>query len=164
MKRLIVGIDPGKQGAIAFLEIVPADSPVVVKVVPLPRTETGSGLDVIALYHLINRMNECPNYTKKILVEAQWHGVGGKIVKELGAIIAICQIVGVDVVEVQPLAWKKVVIPGFIKGKDAQKGAMIQKCADWGIQLPTLTKNGKKLHDGCADAIGIAYYGVQKHG
>ena len=53
--NLIAGIDPGKQGAIAFLEVTGDPTPTLYGVHPLPRMKAGE-LDVTTLYHMIDKL------------------------------------------------------------------------------------------------------------
>lgn len=149
---IIAGIDPGATGGIAHMS--PDDNEVAV--CPMPRNKDGS-LDVKTLHWLLS-----PNsFIRVVYLESQFSGTGNRIVKEQGAIEAICELLNIKVVTVQPRTWKRAIIPDAGKGKADQKAAMIAKCLAMGIELPTLRPTGTKLHDGCADAVGIALYGVQ---
>lgn len=151
---IIAGIDPGATGGIAFYYTYDEPGKNEWVVLPLPRNGGGS-LEVKKLHHVLK-------FTDFVYLESQFSGTGNRIVKEQGAIEAICELLGIKVVTVQSRTWKKAIIPNAGKGKADQKAAMIAKCLAMGIELPTLRPTGTKLHDGCADAVGIALYGVQK--
>ena len=148
---IVAGIDPGATGAYALM----SQDGRPMSISPLFRKDDGS-LDVKVL-HLALGLNS----VKVVYLESQFSGTGNRIVKEQGAIEAICELLNIKVVTVQSRTWKRAIIPDAGKGKPEQKAAMIAKCLALGIQLPTLKPAGTKLHDGCADAVGIALYGVQ---
>ncbi len=151
---IIAGIDPGATGGIAFHYTYDEPGENEWVILPLPRNGDGS-LEVKRLHHVLK-------FTDFVYLESQFSGTGNRIVKEQGAIEAICELLNIKVVTVQSRTWKRAIIPDAGKGKPEQKAAMIAKCLALGIQLPTLKPAGTKLHDGCADAVGIALYGVQQ--
>lgn len=140
----IAGIDPGITGGVCV-----SPSPGIYRPpVPLERKPDNT-LDAIWLYHLLKKSE-----VETVCLEAQFKGI--KIVQETGMVLAVCDLLGVHVAVIHPLAWKKLVIPEAGK---AQKFAMISRCLKDGIPLPNLKPKSKKLHDGCADAYGICLYG-----
>lgn len=155
---IVVGIDPGKQGGIAFLEKGKNCVGGMYKM-PLEGSKVDVGeLQTIFLEHL-SIGEEHKIYIEKQQVRARQRG-GALIGENYGRIMAVLELLELSIVEVIPKVWKSTLFPGQVTV--GRKDISIQRCIDEGYILPTLTLRGKKLHDGIADAICIALYGWKK--
>lgn len=157
--RAIIGIDPGKQGGIAVLD----QHGKIVLLEPMPIA--GKDID------LGNLADTIYNMYSKYDVEAYIEKVGampGQGVTSMftfgfgtGAVHGILAAFKVPRYLVTPQAWKKVILAGTSKDKEAA----IEYCRR---AYPTIdlkaTKLSKKPHSGMADAICIALYGHQVKG
>jgi len=153
---VVIGIDPGKTGGIAFM-----NSESNCKAFPLPieinRVDVGKLQEIIleqAQYTPVRYKSVA--YIERQHVRAMQRG-GILIGENYGRVLAVLDLLEIPYVEVLPYTWKGTLFPGVNTKGD--KEITVKRCLDQGYKLPTLRPNGKKLHDGVADAICIAAYG-----
>lgn len=148
---MIIGIDPGKAGAIAYL--TPEGSAGAVEM-PV----SGKELDAHAISRLIFEQNP------SLVVIEKAQAMPGQGVtsmfnygKGFGMILGVCEALNVPYRLVTPQKWKKVVLDGTAKDKDAAINFV--RRAYPGVNLTPGRK--RKPHDGMADAVCIAEYGAR---
>lgn len=148
---VIIGIDPGKQGAIA--EFADGD---LVGVGILPETTTDfkeslwgvdfdRGIDIVYCEHA---QKHTPG---RLAIASVW--------RSHGIIEGVCAGLGLPLVFVNPTEWKKTVLAGldWKKNKGCSEAYVRRKYPK--LELP---KN-KQLRSGYCDAICIAEYGVLRN-
>lgn len=145
----IAGIDPGHKGAIALQ----VDGSTIVRAMPM----TGGALDLPEIARVLGE----PCLAMAIIEKAQampkqgvtsmfTYGVG------FGALLGILAALGVRVELVPPGTWKKSVLAGTDRDKDAA----IAYCRRAFPSISLLeTPRCTKPHDGMADALCILEYG-----
>lgn len=150
-----LGIDPGKSGAIAFIE-----NGVVTSCYPLPYV--GDELDILTVAReIITSVKRNPNI-KAVLERV--HAMPGQGVCSMftfgqgyGEIRGMLKSLGIPIIEPTPQQWKKVVLAGM-----DWKGNKVISCEYVMKKHPSVNlRPGKKRnpHDGMADAICLAEYG-----
>ena len=166
---IVTGIDPGKQGGIAFM-----DEGKNCLAYPLP--QVNGKVDVGKLQELIleyyhswlskhhSWLSKHFTFEYKAFIEIQQVRGGQKgqfgIAENYGRITAILDLLSIQIEEVRPVEWKGMLPPR--EEGETDKDVSIQYCLDLEYKLPTLKPKGKKLHDGIADAICIALYGWEQ--
>lgn len=155
---IIVGIDPGAKGGIAFL-----DSEIgVTDTFKMPLRDDGE-IDAVKLYWLL--LLSC--HDGSIVYVENVHSMPGqgsvstfKFGKSLGKIMATAEIAfGEDnVSHVSPVAWQKAG-PGKTGG---DKNITIEWVKKTYPEAQIIPKGCRVPHDGICDAIGIAHYGMLK--
>ena len=145
----VVGIDPGLKGGIALLGDDGGAS-------ALPMPLIGSKPDIDTLRSILLE------HSPKVVVLEKVHsmpkqGVAStfKLGLGYGMIQGALQALGVPFVLVTPQTWKKYVLEGTKKDKDAAVEYVVQRYP-W-VDLKPGQK--RKAHDGMADALCIATYG-----
>jgi len=148
---VVIGIDPGKQGGFAILN---TDKPWV-NAAPTPMI--GKEIDYRRVHEALM------HYSPDMIVIEKVHAMPKQGVTSMfnfgmgyGALVALATASAARVVLVTPQMWKKHVLAGTNKDKDAA------------IQFSNLTYPSVKLilprcrtaHDGMADAICLAHYGA----
>lgn len=162
---MIVGIDPGLSGAVAFLR--PSDGALHLFPMPVKRfAKSRSTIDAKAFYDLM--VKYVPNYNATILIEKVWAGVFGKTKRTQGASSAFSFgrsagiVVGVSnsfphaqVHEIYPAVWKACL------GLSADKS----ECRLAAGELFPLKKAhfSRAKDDGKAEAALIAHFGRLKY-
>jgi crossover junction endodeoxyribonuclease RuvC len=141
----VVGIDPGQKGGIAFLSDYHAEA------VPMPMV--GKDLDVRAIVEIIRTKSV------ELVVLEKVHAMPHQGVSStftfgygVGVIVGAVETLGLPLRWVTPQAWKKVVLAGTGKDKDAAIAHVRQ--AYPGIEL--MPGRSRTPHDGIADAVCIA--------
>jgi hypothetical protein len=168
MKR-IIGIDPGKTGAIAIIE----KGEVTVQVLPL---ELSTG-EAVTYYEAQKRDKKLPKTRKHFVKDARLSGIvlaqlmkdsvvymerqqvrsrqkgGLAIGMNYGIIIGACRAIGINPVIIQPKEWQHWVKYelGTKEEIDTKELARLY-CKEKGMTI-------LKSKDGMSDAICIAYYG-----
>lgn len=147
---MIIGIDPGQSGGIAAIDGDASHA------VPMPL----SGKDIDG--HEIAKLLK--NLTPSVVILEKVHAMPKQGVSStfkfgmgFGLVIGVCEALGIPYRLVTPQAWKKAVLAGTTKDKDAAI-AFVRRA------YPTidLTPGRKRVpHDGIADAVCIAEYGRQ---
>jgi crossover junction endodeoxyribonuclease RuvC len=146
----ILGVDPGLSGAYALLGDVPP------LVTPFPRA--GKGLDLAAI------ADDWRTLAPDLVVMESVHampkqGVTGVFTfgRGFGALEGIAAALGFHVELVTPQAWKKVILAGTAKDKDAA----VAWCRRAYPGVTLVQPRCRMPHDGCADALCIAAYGLR---
>ena len=151
---LAAGIDPGLKGAVAIL-----DRDCVHLAEPLPVLH--SEIDVGALAALL--LDPRPEL---VVVERQQampkQGVAStfRIGRNYGLILGALQTLGLPVLEVRPQQWQAAVLHGQARGKEAAIAYVMKRfpCVD------LRPGRCRRPHDGIADAVCIAAYGLAQLG
>ena len=152
---MIIGIDPGQKGGIAFIinnEVTGSSMPLV-----------GKELDIQTIVNMIeyNRHREEYNTDNLAIVEKVHsmpkQGVASsfKFGKNYGTLLGILGTLAIPVQLVTPQAWKKLILAGTKKDKNAAIEYVSMKYPDFKLIRPGC----RKPHDGICDAICIAEYG-----
>lgn len=151
---LVMGVDPGMRGAIAFLErgVVGAH----------PMILAGKELDIRAIANLILRYRgvTLAAVEKCHSMPAQGSVSTFKFGKGYGILLGIIGALAIPTILVTPQAWKKAILAGTKKDKDAAIAYVRMKYP--AVEL--IPKGCRKPHDGMADSICIAEYGKLKRG
>jgi crossover junction endodeoxyribonuclease RuvC len=151
----IIGIDPGKSGGISVIQ----GEHVQLYVMPLTADGNISGKRIAEIIGAFQ-----PNY---IFVE-KVHAMPGQGVTSMftfgegyGRILGALEALGESYELIAPQTWKKVVLKDTAKDKTAA----IAFCERSYPNVSLLaTDKCKKAHDGKADALCIAHYGLIKYG
>lgn len=148
---MIIGIDPGKAGAIGY--ITPAGG---ADAVPMP--VAGKEIDAQAISRLLFE-----NQPSLVIIEKAQAMPGQGVTsmfnygKGFGMILGVCEAMKIPYRLVTPQAWKKVILAGTAKDKDAAVNFVRRA-----YPSVNLTPGRKvKPHDGMADAVCIAEYGAR---
>ncbi|KAB0668962.1 Holliday junction endonuclease [Oryzomonas sagensis] len=145
---IILGIDPGIKGGVAWCW----DNGESVKSHPMPATRK-------QLYQLLR--DNLAGAKLKAVVESVHsmpkQGVAStfKFGKGYGEVLGILTALGAEIIEPTPQAWKKVVLAGTDKSKDAA----IQVAENLYPEINLVPKGCRKPHDGMADAVCLMHYG-----
>jgi len=156
----VIGVDPGKAGGFALIDNEG-------KVIAYRATfVTGAELDLSGISQWIydcRRSVQGPfiAYIEKVSAMPGWGSTSlFSFGFATGAVHGILAAIQIPRYLVTPQAWKKVVLAGTPKDKDAA----IAYCRRAFPNCDLLaTPRSKKPHDGIADAICIAQYGHLKH-
>jgi len=150
---IIIGIDPGKHGAIAAL------SENFVTVFPIPLA--GNEIDMPAIYdrleEIVHNRSDVKVYIEKVHAMPQ-QGVRSMFTFGFttGALHGIISSMKIPLFTVTPIAWKKVVLEGTKK----DKLAAITYCRNAYPKVSLFaTEKSRTPHDGMADSLCIATYG-----
>ena len=149
----VIGVDPGQKGGLAFLSDI-------VSAYPMPLA--GKELDISEITDLILSYPEI-----SLAVVEKCHAMPGqgtvsmfKFGKSYGTLLGILGALKIPTKLVTPQAWKKVILAGTKKDKDAAIVYVRMRYPDFNLILPRC----RKPHDGMADAICIAEYGRSLNG
>lgn len=144
----IIAIDPGMGGAIAILHRG--------KVGARPLPIAGKTLDLAELTTIIRQASPALAIMEKV------HAMPGQGVTSMftfgtgyGAIQGIVAALGIRLELVPPQTWKRVVLLGTDKSKDAA----IAYCRRAFPDVPLVLPRCRKPHDGIADALCLLEYG-----
>lgn len=159
-----IGIDPGQRGGLARI------TPGSIDVWPMPRHASeeavryGTPVDWCRVYRLLSHWEP----TEKTLVFIEKvHAFSGQGVSSTfkfganyGGLLGILGAMNVQYQLVVPRTWKKVVLgTDFDHGKEGTIDFLR-------MNYPTVnllaTSRSRKPHDGMADALAIAHYGIKK--
>jgi crossover junction endodeoxyribonuclease RuvC len=147
---MIVGIDPGQTGGLAYIDTEGASS----WAVPMP--VAGKEIDGHAIADMLRNWGPDTVYIERV------HSMPGQGVASTfkfgmgyGVIIGICDALGLPYRLITPQAWKKRVLAGTAKDKDA--AISFVRRAYPHVDLTPGAK--RKPHDGIADALCIAEFG-----
>lgn len=146
---MIIGIDPGQGGGIA---IIGEDFQTASWVMPM----AGKEIDGHAVANYLRGLPPSTVFIEKVHAMPK-QGVSStfKFGMGYGLVIGVCEALGIPYRLVTPQAWKKVVLAGTTKDKDA--AVSFVRRAYPGVDL---TPGKKRVpHDGIADAVCIAEYG-----
>ena len=150
-KIVVAGIDPGKAGGIAIIQ---QDA---IKTMPMPIVGKEIDLEALALFLKEHQPNiifieKAQAMPKQGVTSMFTYGCG------FGSLRGLCAGIGIGHQLVTPQAWKKVVLAGTKKDKDAAINYVKSKYPKANLLA---TVRCKKPHDGMADAICIAEYGLR---
>lgn len=150
---MIIGIDPGKSGALAALY---ADG--TGDAIPTPLT--GGEIDCRAVLRFLDGREPVRLVVLEQVAARPGQGVSSMFSfgKSYGIMIGIIEAAGIPYRLVTPQAWKKRVLAGTTKDKDAAI-SFVRRA------YPTIDLTpGKKRtpHDGIADAVCLAEWGRQE--
>ena len=171
---IIIGIDTGSKGAIAFFD---TDTNTLLDVMDMPidrvqsgkhvrsRVARGALLDVLhrarGAVVFIERPEGHPmRQTNKATGQTELRQVGaaGMLAfgESYGCAIMGCTAAGMSITEVRPGQWKRAI------GLGAAKDDVRRRCSEL---FPThAAKFSRKMDDGRADAAALAYYGARVMG
>ncbi|MFA5153783.1 MAG: Holliday junction endonuclease [Clostridia bacterium] len=162
MKKIFVGFDPGKTGALAAIR----EDGVCTTALPFPLSGDNE-LDLTELTKWLKILQE--QGTVYAIIE-KVHAMPGQGVTSMfsfgmttGMLHGMLAALGIPRFLVSPQAWKKRIL--YDTAKD--KNAAIEYCARVYPQISLLaTPRSQKSHTGIADAVCIARYAyeVDKHG
>lgn len=150
-----LGIDPGKSGGLALI-----DNYTLVDVIPTPVAGKEIDLGAIRDWLLkIIKADSCEAWIEKVGA-MPGQGVTGmfNFGFSTGAVHGVLAGLNIARFIVTPQAWKKEILTGTAKDKDA--------AIDWCVRkypgLSLVPKGCRKAHNGMADALCIANYGFFK--
>ena len=173
---IVAAIDPGNEGAICVMETL---SQKILKLVDMPilivaksgktkkgNKRSGKVLDGSAVknvlsaeYHIGNSPTDpCYNIVRHVFIEKSQvmpkQGIvsGGNYMMAYGTLIGICIGLPVPYTLIRPNMWKKAMMQGMTKGKEASIVRVKQL-------YPELELNRKKDHGKC-DAILLTLHGI----
>ena len=149
--KYILGIDPGQKGGLAFLSE---------RVSAYPMLLAGKELDIPGITDLILSYPEISLAVVEKVHSFPGQGVSSvfKFGKGYGTLLGILGALKIPTILVTPQAWKKVILAGSKKDKDAAIEYVRMKYPDFELIMPRC----RKPHDGCADAICLAEYGQRQ--
>ena len=154
-----IGIDPGKSGGIAIIDTEINSTHVT------PVILSGKDIDAFAIskwiIHILKGRNNVVACIEKV------HAMPGQGVTSMfkfgfvtGVMHGIIRTLGIPLHLVTPQAWKKEILAGTPKDKDAA----IDYCRRVYPNVNLLaTPRSRKPHSGMADALCIAEYAKRKH-
>lgn len=141
----VLAVDPGQKGGIAFLTDHHAEA------VPMPMV--GKDIDVRAIVEILRTKSV------ELVVLEKVHAMPKQGVSStftfgygVGVIVGIVETIGLPLRWVTPQAWKKIVLAGTGKDKDAAIAHVRQAYPSVSLVPPRC----RTPHDGIADAICIA--------
>ena len=146
---LIVGIDPGMKGGVAWYCTITG----VYGAAPMPATRR-------QLHDMLSRLRETHGSLHAVVESVHSmpkQGVAStfKFGKGVGEILGILTALYATLVEPTPQAWKKLVLAGTDKSKEAA----IQVAENLYPDIKLVLKGCRKPHDGMADAVCLMHYG-----
>lgn len=146
---IIGGIDPGLKGGIAIID----DNKAFTYPIPI----SGKDINVSALVETLR------SHKVELVVSEQVHSMPGQGVastfsfgKGYGMVLGAVMGAGIPLELVTPQKWKGSVLSGTAKDKDAA----IDFCTRRYPQVNLILPRCRKQHDGMADALCIAHYGL----
>ena len=154
---VIIGIDPGKHGGVAWVSHKDAGA------MPMPLVEGGDELDHNALIStLLWADNEASEGVLFVYIE-EVHAMPKQGVTSMftfgydsGRLRGIVEGTGLPVRLVSPKTWKKVVLGDYYSH---DKAGAIAFCDSNYPNVNLIPEQGRVPHDGMADALCIATYG-----
>ena len=145
---ITVGIDPGQKGGVAWYYDADAYA-----TTPMPSTRR-------QLYSLLHSLKTTYGPIKAVVESV--HSMPGQAVsstfkfgKGCGEILGILTALDAEIIEPTPQAWKKIVLAGTDKSKDAA----IQVAENLYPAIQLVPMGCRKPHDGMADAVCLMHYG-----
>lgn len=146
---LVVGIDPGMKGGVAWFCTISMEYGCTL--MPATRRQ---------LYVLLNDLQTTFGSMRAIVESV--HSMPGqgvsstfKFGKGCGEILGILTALNAEIIEPTPQAWKKIVLAGTDKSKDAA----IQVAENLYPDIQLVPKGCRKPSDGMADAVCMMHYG-----
>jgi crossover junction endodeoxyribonuclease RuvC len=148
MNKTFIGIDPGLKGGLAYI------TNQTIKAMPMPIA--GNELDTKTIIHFLTE-EEFPVVCIEAVHSMPGQGVSStfKFGFGTGMLHGIVRALGLPLITVAPQTWKKAILAGTDKSKEAAIDYCMRK-------YPTLnlypTERSKKMSDGMAEAVCIAEY------
>ncbi len=156
MHLTVLGCDPGLSGGIAVLY-----SDHTANAIPIPATE--GDIDVA---HLIRWIKLIKTEDKLIAYIEAVHAMPGQGVSSMfkfgfvtGILHGVLRTLGIPLKLVTPQAWKKQILAGTAKDKQAAIDYCLRTYPNVNLLA---TERSKVYHSGMADALCVAEYGYQK--
>ena len=146
---VIVGIDPGQKGGVAWwFSNVPEYG-----CIPMPATR----LQLHTKLAQLKQREENICAVVELCHSMPKQGVAStfKFGKGIGEVLGILTALGAEIIEPTPQAWKKVVLAGT----DKSKKAAIRVAENLYPNIQLVPKGCRKPHDGMADAVCLMHYG-----
>ena len=158
---IILGIDPGKSGGISIITDKYVDS--------YPMPVAGKDIDMSTIAILLSTVkSQREEYESMLCYIEKVHAMPQQGVSSTfnfgfttGALHGLVAAFGIPRYTVTPQAWKKVVLEGTKKDKQAAIDYCRMAYPDVSLLA---TKRSRVCHDGMADSLCIATYGRMKHG
>ncbi|SMO61550.1 hypothetical protein SAMN06269117_11446 [Balnearium lithotrophicum] len=148
-KTLIVGIDPGKKGGVAFIPFLPSAEGKSVEVFPMPDTSTLADL----LFERRGEIYRC-FVEKQHPYPKQGAVSSGNLMKHYGQILGILIALHIPFEEVPPQRWQ-----AFIHGSKHKKRPRKEKKKKSIEKAKQMFPGVQIKSDGPAEALLIAEYG-----
>ena len=160
MTKIFIGIDPGKSGGIATINTT-LDT---IEITPM--ILSGKDVDALKIAEWIIHNTGFPEGNSIACIE-KVHAMPGQGVTSMfkfgfvtGVMHGIIRTLGIPLHLVTPQAWKKEILAGTPKDKEAA----IDFCRRIYPQVNLLaTERSRKPHSGIADALCIARYAKEKY-
>ena len=159
MTKIFIGVDPGKSGGIAIINVFTNE------IFVTPMILSGKDVDAKAIADWIT--SNTYKYEHPITCIEKVHAMPGQGVTSMfkfgfvtGVMHGIIRTLGIPLHLVTPQAWKKEILAGTPKDKEAA----IDFCRRIYPQVNLLaTERSRKPHSGIADALCIARYAKEKY-
>lgn len=144
-----IGIDPGISGGVGIVSDKGLEG-----YFPMPgtRKQLYDALRPYAEYNITCTIE------KVGVMPKQGISSSGKFMKGYGEVLGICTALGFKILEPTPQAWKKEMLAGTDKSKDAS----IQRCENLFPTVNLILPRCRKPHDGIAEAILMAAWGQRQ--
>lgn len=159
MDKVFIGIDPGMNGGLASVEV---DDDVITDIQVMKMPTIGKELDLHAIDTFLTRRLE---YREVVVIIEKVTSMPKQGVTSMfnfgfwtGTIHGIISVHFIPKHVITPQAWKKVVLAGTNKDKDAA----IAYCTNTYPNVKLIPDRCRKPSDGIADALCIASYGWLK--
>lgn len=166
---VVIGIDPGCKGGIAtWAQTGTGSGDFAYEPTPVVEVKKGRyELDLAKVKKAIRAYlydEVSDTWASKVLAIIEYppkipgNGVLGtaSLFKNFGEYRGILSALNIQMDIPSPQQWKKVILPGTAKDKEAAINYVVQNL---GLDIPTAGPKTKKRHDGIADAICLAEYG-----
>jgi crossover junction endodeoxyribonuclease RuvC len=160
MSKIYIGIDPGKSGGIAIIDNMTDE------IFVTPMIIAGKDIDIPAVVDWIIHNSGFPD-GKTIACIEKVHAMPGQGVTSMfkfgfvtGVMHGIISTLAIPLYLVTPQAWKKKILIGTAKDKDAAIDYCRRVYPDVNLLA---TERSRKSHDGMADALCIARYAQETY-
>lgn len=166
LRWVALGIDPGLTGGVAALGYADQDLEIA-QVYPMPvkKTAKGKTVDAAAL-HMLLKQHLIPGRPKLLVAVERVHAMPKQGVTSTftfgtgyGKVLAAVEILDLPMVEPLPDAWKKLILKGHAKGKDASIAYCRSRYPD--VELRP-TERSRTDNHGLADALCLAEYALRQ--
>lgn len=158
---MILGIDPGKEGGLAFIDGSN------IKARRMPINKQSKQIDVSEIQRLIIENRVQAAAIEKQFVSGRQAG-GLTIGANYGRLLAVLELCGVPYIEIKSDHWQPkirqwlandhVAVP-IAKTKKERKNLSRIYCQHMNYEIPILRSG--RVHDGCSDAVCIGVYGTK---
>ena len=157
--KTVIGIDPGKSGALAAMT---QDGYVAILVMPI----AGKDIDAVAISDWFKALLLSKKYMPMTVYIEKVHAMPTQGVTSMytfgfgvGLLYGIVATLGLPLQIVDPKVWQKSILSFTTKDKNAAIDYVRRAYPDIAL---TATVRSRKPHSGIADAICIAQYGLSK--